>query len=102
MDLCNSLMKRHFILQWCIHCLEHTDLHTLSTLLLTNALPQVFTHPPFPPKPGMYKHGPHLASATFLCNTQPTHTQKREGKAVCVYSVFLSQTKYHKKSLTFH
>lgn len=74
MELCNrSLMKRCFILLWCINCLEHIHLHTLAiTLLLTPALPQVLTHihtlpPPPHPKPGMCKHGPHLASTTFLC-----------------------------------
>lgn len=54
MELCNrSPMKRHFILLWCINCLEHTYIctHLLSTLLLTPALPQVSTHTHNPSPP---------------------------------------------------
>lgn len=85
MMLCISLMKRHYILRWCINCLEHTQICTQSTLLLTHALPQVHTQtlPPPHPKPGMYKHGPHLASTMFLC-----YTPTKKGKVklgVCVY-----------------
>lgn len=59
MELCNrSPMKRHFILLWCINCLEHTYIctHLLSTLLLTPALPQVSTHTHNPPPPSPPPH----------------------------------------------
>lgn len=102
MELYNRiLMKRSFILLWCINCLEHIHLHTpcYHTSSNTCTTPRYWTHihtfpPPTPPphpKPGMCKHGPHLASTTFLCYSSPPPPKKGESKDGClrVYSMFL-------------
>lgn len=97
MELYNRiLMKRSFILLWCINCLEHIHLHTpcYHTSSNTCTTPRYWTHihtfpPPTPPphpKPGMCKHGPHLASTTFLCYSSPPPKKKGRAKmGVYVY-----------------
>ena len=105
MELYNRiLMKRSFILLWCINCLEHIHLHTpcYHTSSNTCTTPRYWTHihtfqPPTPPphpKPGMCKHGPHLASTTFLCYPPPP---KKRGEQrwvfTCIFYVLKKKTK---------